>query len=149
MEELGQDQCLVSEYGLREGVLVDLAQKTYLACPNEEKFNLAQKKVSDGDAQGALILFKELVFSNPGYAAYQIMLAKTYQDLGDLENASMAFQNCVGLYPEKEIISKCLFHCLLKQGKREEAIKEANRFLSIKRSEDYQKILKEVGGQST
>jgi len=27
MEELGQDQCLVSEYGLREGVLVNLAQQ--------------------------------------------------------------------------------------------------------------------------
>lgn len=28
MEELGQDQCLVSEYGLREGVLVNLARKS-------------------------------------------------------------------------------------------------------------------------
>jgi len=27
MEELGAERCLVSDYGLREGVLVDLAQR--------------------------------------------------------------------------------------------------------------------------
>jgi len=115
---------------------------------NEEKFTLAQQKAGDGDLKGALMLFQELVLSHPQSHVYQLMLAKTYQDLGDLEMAAIAFRACTELLPEKETISRLLFHCLWNQGRREEAIEEANRFLTIKDSVDYRNILQEIEQKS-
>ena len=116
--------------------------------PDEEKFNLAQQKARDGTLEEALTLFQELVHSNPQFPIYQLGLASTFKDMGDLEKAAIHFRICTQLSPEKEMISRCLFHCLWNQGRREEAIEEANRFLTIKDSVDYRNILQEIEQKS-
>ena len=119
------------------------------ANPDDEKFNLAQQKAHDGELQEALTLFQELVRSKPSFPVYQLMVAKTHQDMGDLQQAVLAFRGCMELAPEKETISRCLFRCLWNLGRREEAIEEAKRFLSIKDSIHYRSLLKEIESGST
>ena len=112
--------------------------------PGEEKYNLAQKQARDGNIEEALIAFQELVDSHPEIAIYQLRLATAYQGIGDLEHAVVAFKAGTELWPEKETVSRYLFECLWSLDRRQEAIEEAKRLLSIKDSEYYTGVLEEI-----
>jgi superkiller protein 3 len=110
----------------------------------EAQFNHALRLRNEGDLQGALQLFKQLIAQYPDFAvAYEIM-GDVLWDLNAIEEARSCFQKAVTLKPESELGSLGLFHVLWELGRIDEAFEEMKRFLSIADSEEYTRLLADI-----
>jgi len=112
----------------------------------EEKrqFSEAQERSKSNDLPGTLEALKSLVLQRPDSAMFSATYANTLKESGDLEGALHYFRRAVVIEPTKELYSLGLFHCLWRLEKREEALAEMRRFVSIAESADYQQILREL-----
>ena len=104
-------------------------------------FAQAQEQSRNGDTQGVVDTMRELVRRQPKSGLFTAVLANALGSLGKTEEAERYFKNAVVLSPEDEKVSLGLFHCLWGQGKREQALEEVRRFISLAESEEYRTIL--------
>jgi len=72
------------------------------------------------------------------------MLGHIYWRMKDLEMAISSFRKATELAPRSERASVGLFHCLWEEGKQDEAIDEAKRFMTLSDSQDFREILEEI-----
>ena len=115
-----------------------------LKMETKEKFSKAADLYKQGNLNEALKLLEELAVSNPSSAKIIATLANTYWDLEMADEAFENFQKAVELAPEWEDASLGLFHCLWEHDKKDEALREAKRYMSVSNSKDYEDIIKEI-----
>ncbi len=95
----------------------------------------------EGRLHEALNLIEQLIVEHPGKYKLLLIAAEIHWDLGTLDGAVNLCQLAIGLRPESEWASLGLFHSLWKMGKKDEALNEMKRFVSISHSEDYAEII--------
>jgi predicted Zn-dependent protease len=98
--------------------------------------------------QGELLAAKEMLVSlaasSPHSVAVFAVLGDVYMEMGLLGEAISAFRSAVRLAPKLEGVSLALFHCLWKLNRRDEALEEVKRFMSVSDSVDYREIINEL-----
>ena len=109
----------------------------------EGPFNQALILRDQGDLQGALQLLSGIAESYP-FAALFGVTGAIYRKIGDMENARRCFERAVALAPKSELASLNLFHALYKAGNKARAYSEMKRFLSLSKSEEYDRLRSEL-----
>jgi len=89
-------------------------------------------------------ILSELAVEEPESPAILAVLGDVCWEMRLLDEAATVFKRAIALAPKLEAVSLGLFHCLWDSGKREEALDEAKRFMSVADSDDYRKIAKEI-----
>jgi len=92
-------------------------------------------------ARKILILLPEI---DPQSPAIYSTLGLVCWEIGLLNEAAEAFRRAIRLKPAFEAASLGLFQCLWRLDKRDEALEEAKRFLSIADSAEYDEIIREI-----
>lgn len=110
----------------------------------KDEFSLAARLSEKGDLKGALKILERIIIIKPDSAKLTAVLANTYWELKDTEKALTYFKKATELAPEWEEASLGLFHCLWGQNKKEEALEETKRFMSLSYSKDYEEIVREI-----
>jgi len=112
----------------------------------EEKrqFSVAQELSRLNDLPGTIAVLKALVTKRPGSALFCATYANALKESGDLDGALEYFRRAVRIAPINETYSLGFFHCLWIQGKRDEALEETKRFMTISDSADYMEIVREI-----
>lgn len=105
------------------------------------QFAVAQERSKLDDLPGTIQILKGLVAGNPQSAMFNATLANTLEAIGEIATAIEHFQKAVKLAPKSELYSLGLFHILWEQGRREEALDETKRFISLCDSAEYRKIV--------
>lgn len=108
-----------------------------------KRFDEAVKLERSGQLNVAKEILQELARLDSGSPAIFSVLGHVCWQIGLLDEAAAAFQKATELAPKLEAASLGLFHMLLKIGKEEQALEEAERFLLIADSQNYQKIIDE------
>src|SRR5205814_1731176 len=123
-----------------------IAQRTFNRMKNElkEHFSKAVKLHESGELLSARTSLTELADKDPESATISATLGHVCWDMQLLEEAVVAFSRAVKLSPKFEGASLGLFNSLWRLGRREEALKELERFQAIADSEDYREIIKEI-----
>lgn len=106
----------------------------------EEPFNRALALRDQGDLQGAIQILSGIAESYPSFAGVFGVTGAIYKKIGDLENARKCFERTVELAPKSELASLNLFHTLHRLGNKARAYSEMNRFLSLRKSEEYDRL---------
>ena len=114
--------------------------------------NAATRKIFDtavaykqqGELQRSRDLLQDLARQNPETASILAVLGDVYWDLGQLEAAVDSFRSATLIKPFSETVSLALFHCLRKLERRDEALKEAQRYLTHSDSSDYLEMIQEM-----
>jgi len=114
----------------------------------EPEFNRALRLRDGGDWLGAAAIFEQLDVEHPNHPAILGVWGSIYFHLKDWQRALPLYQRTVSLSPESELASLGLFHSLWNVGKRKEALAEMKRFLSLKESEEYRQLIKEIGEEA-
>ena len=112
------------------------------------QFAQAQERSRMNDVPGTLEILKNLVAENPASAVFNATFANTLKENGDIEAATEHFRVAVQLAPKSELYSLGLFHILWAQGRREEALEETKRFVSLADSDEYRSIVAAINAQS-
>ena len=81
------------------------------------------------------------------------LLAGVYCQIGNIylfqlerpSDAESAFRSAISRTPQSELCSLGLFHSLMRQKRVEEALAEMKRFLTDNSSEEYTRVLAEIG----
>jgi len=107
----------------------------------KKQFAIAQERSRLNDLPGAIEVLKSLVAENPTSAIFNATYANALKEKGDLGLALEHFQKAVSLAPKSEMYSLGLFHLLWGQGRREDALDETKRFMSVSDSDEYRKIV--------
>ncbi len=108
------------------------------------RFGEAVKLKDDGDLEAAKSILEDLSDKDPRSAAIFAVLGDVCWSMKLLDDAVHAFRCAVALAPTLEAVSLGLFHCLWQLGKREEALEETKRFMSVADSDDYRMIVREI-----
>jgi tetratricopeptide (TPR) repeat protein len=101
-----------------------------------------------GDYSGAIPILREAAAlkrasgDHREIEAISVYLGYTYWQWDRLDQAVEWFQRATGNSPESEKASLGLFHCLWEIGSQSLALDEMKRFLRIKKSNEYEEILK-------
>ncbi|MCH8862368.1 MAG: hypothetical protein IID51_07640 [Proteobacteria bacterium] len=122
--------------------------KKKLTNSQKERFAEARRLYEAGDLAGELKIRKALANSNPENSILRATLGKTLWDTGNLIGAERELRVATGLAPRAEGLSLGLFHVLWDQDLQVEAVKEADRFLSVAHSKEYSALLKKLKAQS-
>src|SRR5271155_2616478 len=101
----------------------------------KKQFALAQECSRLNDLPGTIEILKSLVAENPTSAIFNATYANALKANGNLESALAHFQKAVNLAPKSEAYSLGLFHILWGQGRREDALDETKRFMSVSDSD--------------
>jgi len=107
----------------------------------KKQFALAQERSRLNDLPGTIEILKSLVAENPASAIFNATYANALKANGNWESALEHFQKAVNLAPKSEAYSLGLFHVLWGQGRREDALDETKRFMSVSESDEYRKIV--------
>jgi len=110
----------------------------------KNEFAEAVRLQENGDFISAKEKLLRLAEIDPQSAAVFATLGNVYWEMGLLMEAVNTFKRAVGLAPRLEAVSLGLFHCLWTLGKREEAMEEAKRFMSVSDSANYRDIVNEI-----
>jgi tetratricopeptide (TPR) repeat protein len=115
-----------------------------------EGFEAAVKLSDDGRHQEAAELLESLlenrVDRRSKLAAVHAKLGNIYLSRMSLsELAEPHFRKACELSPSSELASLGLFHSLMQQGKIPDALTEMRRFLAQRPSEEYKRLLAEMG----
>src|SRR5437667_11989925 len=110
----------------------------------KQAFSEAVKLKEKGDLNSAKQSLMELAKEEPESTAIWAVLGDVCWDMRLLDEAATIFKRAIALSPKLEAVSLGLFHCLWESGKREEALDEANRFMSIADSGAYREIVNEI-----
>jgi predicted Zn-dependent protease len=113
----------------------------------ESEFNRAIEIWRDGDGQMAVQILERLASEHPNRPFILGMLGAIYRSLGDYERAVGYFQQTASLSPKSELASLGLFHSLWQLERREAAMDEMTRFLSVASSEEYDLLINESLGE--
>ena len=105
------------------------------------QFALARERSRMDDLPGTLEIPRNLAAGKPESAIFNATLANTLKAVGDIDCAIEHFRAAVKLAPNSELYSLGLFHILWAQGRREEALDETKRFMSLSESDEYRKIV--------
>lgn len=104
-------------------------------------FLTAQKFSTEGNLEKTAEILGILAAKNPGNGPLLAVYANALTDIGMHTKALYYFQQVVAKHPESELYSFGLFHCLLDLDRKEEALAEMNRFMSVGDSSDYREIM--------
>jgi predicted Zn-dependent protease len=85
-----------------------------------------------------------LADENENSASVFALLGDVYWRLNSLDNAVQSFTRATKLSPESELASLGLFHTLWESGCKGLALNEMQRFLSLSRSAEYAKLIREL-----
>lgn len=111
----------------------------------EALFEEALKLRDSGQIEAAIEKLEEILNENRrSDAAMFGTLGNIYWKSKDFPNASKCFRKAVKLSPQSELASLGLFHTLWDMGRERDAFEEAKRFLSIRDSEEYFKLVEEL-----
>jgi predicted Zn-dependent protease len=114
---------------------------------NQSRFVATINKAIDiaeiGQLSQALQLLTDLAAEFPEAASVRGYLAWYLLQLGRQKEAIEQSRQAIGLAPKSERASLIHFHTLWKAGKYIEALDEMKRFLTIRPSEEYSRIIKE------
>lgn len=105
------------------------------------QFAVAQERSRLNDLPGTIQILTRLVAGNPQSAIFNATLANTLEATGEIAAAIEHFRKAVKLEPKSEQYSLGLFHILWEQGRREEALDETKRYMSLCESAEYGKII--------
>ncbi len=118
----------------------------------EKQLKQAQQFAMQGQEQNACMLLLELLQQDPDNTTALLMLGGSYFSLGKFQQAEMAFERLVLLAPGRGQYSIALFNCLWKQDRKDEALEEIRRFMSIADREaehatvaQYVKVIRQMG----
>ncbi len=102
---------------------------------------------NDDKAAEAIGVFKLAAEQSQHEGVACMMIAGLYySELDDPENALPFAQRAVRLRPKNEFASICFMHCLVDQGRQDEAQAEIRRYISIGSELDlYNTLLEENG----
>jgi predicted Zn-dependent protease len=106
-----------------------------------KQFALAQDRSRANDLAGTIDILRSLAVGKPESAMFNATLANTLKAVGDITPAIEHFREAVKQAPTSELYSLGLFHILWAQGRREEALDETKRFMSLSESDEYRKIV--------
>lgn len=109
----------------------------------EGPFNHALALRDQGDYEGAIQILSGIAERYPFAAVFGVTGA-IYKKIGDLENARKCFERAVELAPKSELASLNLFHTLHRLGNKARAYSEMDRFLSLRKSEEYDRLKMEL-----
>jgi predicted Zn-dependent protease len=104
----------------------------------------AVKLKDTGELEAARGLLLELSIKDPRSAAIALMLGDVCGKMSRFDEAIAALRRAVDLAPKSEGVSLNLFHYLWDLGKKNEALEEVKRFMSVGDSKDYREIVKEI-----
>ena len=114
-------------------------------CSDKKQIILeASQMAGEGDYEEAQKLLFMLQEYHPNCSLVATLLANSYWNLGNLDSAIKYYERAVNIAPLMEKASLGLFNCLWEQGRKEQAMDEMKRFLTISDSETYREILKEI-----
>jgi tetratricopeptide (TPR) repeat protein len=102
-----------------------------------------------GNHEEALAIRKALVKFDPTRNRFLLVLGRSFENLGKLEEAEIFFRKAIRLYPDLELASKHLFHFFWDRGLTDEAFEEIKRFQSVSHSDDYMEIVREINEKYT
>lgn len=105
----------------------------------EELFQRAAELRRAGEFAESKPLFERLYASKPTFAVC-VLLGDVLDELGSLERSRELFEEAILLQPRSEPASVLLFHSLLRQGRRDDAIAEMHRFLAVADPDEYLRI---------
>jgi predicted Zn-dependent protease len=97
-----------------------------------------------GSLDFALEILLRLADEQPSYPTLHGLLGAVYRSKGDHKSAVGSFRRAVQLSPRKELPSLGLFHSLYALGRKNEAVIEMKRFLSVSKSEEYNRLIVEM-----
>jgi predicted Zn-dependent protease len=107
---------------------------------DEREFQRAIQMRAEGDLKGAEKLLAGLAGRCPEDLLVRLILGGVLFNLDRYSEAIVAFRRVLSERPANEPSSLGLFHCLWHLGERREAIQEMERFLSIAKSDEYEKL---------
>ena len=110
----------------------------------EGPFNKAIKLWKEKYFDEAISILLDIAYAYPSFPAVFGVLGAVYRESGDLPNALKCFKKTTTLSPKSELASRGLFHCLFATGQKDKAFAEARRFLSLRHSDEYDRILNEI-----
>jgi TolA-binding protein len=110
----------------------------------EARFDAAIAFRNKGQFHEAMLVLKTFIKKYPMYAFAHLFLGDTLSELGKTKEASVAFFQAVKLNPTSEVCSLGLFHSLFDTGQIKAAVSEGRRFLKLKPSSSYRKMVKEL-----
>jgi tetratricopeptide (TPR) repeat protein len=110
----------------------------------EGPFNDAIKFWRNGSVDEAIEILLKIHLSHAPLSTVTGALGAIYREKGDLENAAKYFKITTVLSPLSELASRGLFLSLFRAGRKDEALSEARRFLSLRKSDEYTFILNEI-----
>jgi tetratricopeptide (TPR) repeat protein len=113
----------------------------------ELDFNCALDLWHGGDGRAAAEILERLASAYPDRPAILGMLGAIYRSLGEHERAVGYYQRTAALSPKSELASLSLFHSLWQVGRRDEAMDEMARFLTVAPSEEYNLLVRESLGE--
>jgi tetratricopeptide (TPR) repeat protein len=116
-----------------------------MASKSEILFKEAVKLRDSGKPEAAIDKLSEILNENrKSNAAVLGIMGNIYWNLKDFSNAFECYQKAVKLSPKSELASLGLFHTLWDMGRERDAFEEAKRFLSLRESEEYLKLIEEM-----
>lgn len=111
----------------------------------EVPFNRALELRTEGKLGEAISILAKLAETHPIAAVFGVM-GDIHRQAGDIHNAIACFKQAVSLSPRSELASLNLFHSLLENRSVDDAITEMKRYLSVSRSEEYNRLLQIANG---
>ena len=92
---------------------------------------MAKISIKNNDLSAAKFLLKEVLAENPSFLEAHDLLARTLQDMGDLEETNDALERAIKISPNSVIRQKNLGDIALKMGKLENAEKAFRKSVSL------------------
>ncbi len=92
---------------------------------------MAKILIKNNDLSAAKFLLKDVLIEHPSFLEAHDLLAKTLQDMGDLEGTNSALEKAIALSPNSVIRQKKLGDVALKIGKLENAEKAFRKSVSL------------------
>ena len=115
----------------------------------DSQFSEALRLRDKGDLRGALVQLEELSQQYPSSAEVWLMLGHLQWHQAGLKSAITSFRRAAELAPALELASLGLFHALWEDDRRQEALAEMQRFVSLAGpSEEYGKILSGINSDA-
>jgi len=111
-------------------------------------FQEAIRLREQGQHEEALALLNTMRRELSDYPAYFLVLGNLQEELSRPDEAVQSYREATELAPQNEMVSLGLFHCLWSQWELgdvvagDQALAEIRRFLSIRDSDEYRRILK-------
>lgn len=122
-----------------------------LDAPDEAALERALQCCTRGELNAARAELESLATRNVENAQVIGMLGVVLKGLGRIDEAAQYLRHTVHLAPRSERASIGLFHCEVRLGRVDSAFEEMRRFLKIRDSEEYRRLVDEIlqGRQAT